>query len=390
MSSPSSREAETGAAVTAQGATLILGGAWTTRYLGRVALQIDRLLADSRRDAAARFDAPRVDARLIDASRLTAFDTGGAWVLHGLLRRLEAAGHEARIEGLKEEYRALLDLIRGRAPEPVPETPPARTGFLHHLGRNAMMHLAEAHAMTAFIGQVAVALFEHVKRPKRLRFGAFVGTLESAGIGAIPIVALLSFLLGIVIAYQGGLQLQSYGANVFIAELVSLTMFREFGPMMTAIIVAGRTGSAYTAEIGTMKVTDEIDALESIGIPPLDLLVLPKLFGLVVAVPLLTLVADVAGVFGGMAMAAAMLDVGFEDFVKRLPQPLVYRSFLIGIAKAPVFALIVATVGCFQGFRVSGSADSVGRKTTASVVQSIFLVIVADAVFSILFSFIRI
>ena len=167
-------------------------------------------------------------------------------------------------------------------------------------------------------------------------------------------------------------------------------MLREFGPMMTAIIVAGRTGSAYTAEIGTMKVTEEIDALTSIGIPPLDLLVLPKLFGLVIALPLLTLVADVAGVLGGMVMAAVMLDVDFQDFADRLPQPLVYRSFLIGIAKAPVFAMIVAVVGCFQGFRVSGSADSVGRKTTISVVQSIFLVIIAHAAFSILFSFIGI
>jgi phospholipid/cholesterol/gamma-HCH transport system permease protein len=253
-----------------------------------------------------------------------------------------------------------------------------------------MAHLDEAHAMTAFLGEVAIALFEHVKHPARLRTRALLGTLERAGVGAIPIVALLSFLLGIVIAYQGGLQLQNYGANIFIAELVSLTMLREFGPMMTAIIVAGRTGSAYTAEIGTMKVTEEIDALTSIGIPPLDLLVLPKLFGLLIALPLLTLVADAAGVLGGMVMAAAMLDVGFQDVADRLPQPLVYRSFVIGIAKAPVFAMIVAIVGCFQGFRVSGSADSVGRKTTISVVQSIFLVIIADAAFSILFSFIGI
>ena len=371
---------DTGADVTAQAGTLYLRGAWTTQHLGGLIDKIGALIADDPRNG---------DPLHVEAGGLTALDTAGAWVLYGLVRGLEARGSEARIDGLEDGHRALLEFVRDRAPEP---DPPAASdpGALDHLGRMTMARLDEAHAMTAFLGEVAIALFEHVKHPARLRTRALLGTLERAGVGAIPIVALLSFLLGIVVAYQGGLQLQNYGANIFIAELVSLTMLREFGPMMTAIIVAGRTGSAYTAEIGTMKVTEEIDALTSIGIPPLDLLVLPKLFGLVIALPLLTLVADVAGVLGGMVMAAVMLDVDFQDFADRLPQPLVYRSFVIGIAKAPVFAMIVAIVGCFQGFRVSGSADSVGRKTTISVVQSIFLVIIADAAFSILFSFIGI
>ncbi|MDQ3774898.1 MAG: MlaE family lipid ABC transporter permease subunit [Pseudomonadota bacterium] len=373
-------ETDAGADVTAQAGTLYLRGAWTTQHLGGLIDKIGALIANDPRNG---------DPLHVEAGGLTALDTAGAWILCGLLRGLEARGSEARIDGLEDGHRALLDLVRDRAPEPDPPSP-SNPGALGRLGRMTMAHLDEAHAMTAFIGEVAIALFEHVKHPARLRTRALLGTLERAGVGAIPIVALLSFLLGIVIAYQGGLQLQNYGANIFIAELVSLTMLREFGPMMTAIIVAGRTGSAYTAEIGTMKVTEEIDALTSIGIPPLDLLVLPKLFGLVIVLPLLTLVADAAGVLGGMVMAAAMLDVGFQDFADRLPQPLVYRSFVIGIAKAPVFAMIVAVVGCFQGFRVSGSADSVGRKTTISVVQSIFLVIIADAAFSILFSFIGI
>ena len=385
-------ETDTDADVTAQAGTLYLRGAWTTQHLGGL---VDKIGTD-KIGALIAHDPRNGDPLHVEAGGLTALDTAGAWVLYGLLRGLEARGSEARIDGLEDGHRALLDLVRDRAPpslmgqRPAAPPRPSDPGALGRLGRMTMAHLDEAHAITAFIGEVAIALFEHVKRPARLRTRALLGTLERAGVGAIPIVALLSFLLGIVIAYQGGLQLQSYGANIFIAELVSLTMLREFGPMMTAIIVAGRTGSAYTAEIGTMKVTEEIDALTSIGIPPLDLLVLPKLFGLVIALPLLTLVADVAGVLGGMVMAAVMLDVGFQDFADRLPQPLVYRSFLIGIAKAPVFAMIVAIVGCFQGFRVSGSADSVGRKTTVSVVQSIFLVIVADAAFSILFSFIGI
>jgi phospholipid/cholesterol/gamma-HCH transport system permease protein len=214
--------------------------------------------------------------------------------------------------------------------------------------------------------------------------------VQRAGVEALPIVMLLSFLLGVVIAYQGGVQLKSYGANIFVVELVSLTMARELAPMMTAIIVAGRTGSAFTAEIGTMKATEEIDALRTIGLPPIDVLVLPRLIGLVIALPLLSLVGDAAGIFGGMIMASTMLDVSVNDFLHRIPTALSATSFMIGIGKAPVFALLIAIVGCFEGFSVRGGAEAVGRHTTVSVVHSIFLVIVADAVFSIVFSWLGI
>ncbi len=190
-------------------------------------------------------------------------------------------------------------------------------------------------------------------------------------------------MMGVVIAYQGGRQLEFYGANIFIVELVALTMLRELAPLITAIIVAGRTGSSYTAQIGTMQITEEVDALRTIGIPPLDLLVVPKLLALTVALPLLTVFADALSVFGGMVMAQTLLDVGFGDFLERLPKVVTLTSFLLGVSKAPVFAAIIALVGCYQGFRVRGGADSVGRQTTVSVVQSIFLVIAADALFSV-------
>ncbi|MGB2974007.1 MAG: ABC transporter permease, partial [Candidatus Competibacter sp.] len=198
-----------------------------------------------------------------------------------------------------------------------------------------------------------------------------------------PIIALLSFMMGVVIAYQGGQQLKAYGANIFIVELISLTMLRELAPLITAIIVAGRTGSAYTAQIGTMQITEEVDALRTIGISPMDLLVIPKLLALVVALPLLTVFADALSVFGGMVMAQTLLAVNFSDFLDRVPQVVTLTSFLLGVGKAPVFAAIIALVGCYQGFHVRGGADSVGRQTTVSVVQSIFLVIAADALFSV-------
>jgi phospholipid/cholesterol/gamma-HCH transport system permease protein len=229
-----------------------------------------------------------------------------------------------------------------------------------------------------------------VLQPRRIRWPVLWLEVQRAGVDALPITGLLSFLLGVVIAYQGGVQLQLYGANIFIVELVSITMLRELAPMMTAIIVAGRTGSAYTAQIGTMQVTEEVDALRTIGIAPMDALVLPKVIGLSLALPLLTVFADAMGVLGGMAMSATMLDVSAGEFTERIPEAVSLTSFLIGIGKAPVFAALVALVGCFQGMQVRGGADSVGRQTTTSVVQSIFLVIVADAVFSVIFSWLGI
>jgi phospholipid/cholesterol/gamma-HCH transport system permease protein len=222
--------------------------------------------------------------------------------------------------------------------------------------------------------------------PSRLRWRPVLFNLHIAGVRALPIVGLLSFLLGIVVAYQGADQLRQYGANIFVADLVGLSMLREFAPLITAIIIAGRSGSAYAAQIGTMAVTEEIDALRTLGIVPQELLVLPKLLALLIALPLLTVFADVLGVFGGMLMARAQLGVEFGEFLDRFVKTVSVTSYLVGIGKAPVFAGIIAVVGCFQGFRTEGGADSVGRQTTLSVVQAIFLVVVADALFSVAFS----
>lgn len=241
-------------------------------------------------------------------------------------------------------------------------------------------------ALLAFVGESAMALANCIAHPTRVRWRSIAFNLRSAGWDALPIVGLLSFLLGVVIAYQGAAQLRQYGANIFVADLVGLSMLREFAPLMTAIIVAGRSGSAYAAQIGTMAVTEEIDAMRTIGIAPLELLVLPKLIALVIALPLLTVFADVMGVAGGMLMARTQLGVGFEEFLDRLGKAVSVTSYMVGLAKAPVFALIVVVVGCYQGFRTKGGADSVGRQTTRSVVQSIFMVIVADALFSVVFS----
>jgi phospholipid/cholesterol/gamma-HCH transport system permease protein len=260
------------------------------------------------------------------------------------------------------------------------------TRLLESIGRFTEAVWEQTSAMLGFVGESSLALVAWVAHPSRIRWRPVLFNVRSAGFDALPIVGLLSFLLGVVVAYQGADQLRQYGANIFVTDLVGLSMLREFAPLITAIIVAGRSGSAYAAQIGTMEVTQEIDAMRTIGIEPLEMLVLPKLIALIVALPLLTVFADVLGVGGGMLMARAQLGVNFAEFLDRFPKAVSTTSYLVGLGKAPVFAVIIVFVGCFQGFRTRGSADSVGLQTTRAVVQSIFLVIVADALFSIAFS----
>ena len=240
--------------------------------------------------------------------------------------------------------------------------------------------------MLALLGELAVTLARSVRQPARWRWRQVLFNVRSSGVDALPIVGLLAFLLGIVVSYQSADQLRQFGANIYIVDVVGLSMLREFAPMMTAIIVAGRSGSAYAAQIGTMAVTEEIDAMRTLGVDPLEMLVLPKVMALVIALPLLTLFADVTGVLGGMLMAHWQLGVSFAEFADRFTKAVSVTSFLVGIGKAPVFAVIIVVIGCFQGLQTRGGADSVGRQTTRAVVQSTFLVIVADAIFSIAFS----
>lgn len=326
---------------------------------------------------------------LIDAQAVTALDTSGAWLLHRTKSDLELAGYEVRVAGLRPEFEALLRLIAART-APAAVASPAEPGMLAHIGGKALESLRGGYGLLSFLGASAIALLRELVQPRRIRWKSILYNLQTVGVAALPITGLLAFLLGIVIAYQGAEQLSRVGANIYIADLVGLSMVRELSPLITAIIIAGRSGSAYAAQIATMKVTEEVDALRTIGIGPLDLLVLPKVIALVIALPLLTVYTDIMGILGGMVMARAQLDVGYTTFIDRLDDAVSLTSFLIGVGKAPVFAAIIALVGCYQGFQVSGSAESVGRQTTKSVVQAIFLVILADALFSIAFSWLDI
>ncbi len=323
---------------------------------------------------------------VIDFSQVTRLDTAGVWALHRIEANRTQRGQAVRVEGMLAHYAALRRLVESRAPENIAQRKLARSGLLEVLGRASAHGWAQTRSMLHFIGENTAAFLLAVKSPKRLRLRAILSNIQQAGFDALPIVGLLSFLVGMVIAYQGAVQLARFGANMFIADLVGHAMLRELAPMMVAIIVAGRSGSAYAAQIGTMKVTEEIDALRTMGVSPLELLVLPKLIALMIALPLLTVFADFTGVLGGMLVASTQLDVPPHTFLDRFDDAIKASTFLFGVGKAPVFAVIIALVGCHAGFQARGSADSVGRQTTVSVVQSIFLIIVADAIFSILAS----
>jgi len=354
--------------------TIQCSGAWTVMHLHGLERQIHGL------------HWPAAESIHFDLHDVSGMDTAGAWVLRRSMLQLEQSGRAVTVGGLTPEAETLLELVVDTGAGPGSVVKPPHVGMLEGVGRASAGHMAEHVGLIAFVGEMALAALPLIINPFRGRWRMVLHELAEAGYKAMPIVGLLSFLLGVVIAYQGGVQLRLYGASVFIADLVGISMLRELAPMITAIIIAGRTGSAYTAQIGTMKVTEEVDAMRTMGIEPMDMLVLPKVLGLAIALPLLTIYADIMGVLGGMVMSSAMLGVSPITFTDRLSVAVSITTIMIGIGKAPVFALIVATVGCYQGFLVAGSAESVGRRTTISVVQSILLVIVIDAVFSVLFS----
>jgi phospholipid/cholesterol/gamma-HCH transport system permease protein len=354
-----------------------LSGSWTALRLGPVVRKLPAVRV------------PANMAVVADASRVGALDTAGAWVLQEFMTRMRTGGSSVTLRGLRPDLAKRMDVVAAHLAHQATKALPAASvcpSALEQTGRRAKAGADQAVALLAFVGEGAMAFAGYVIHPRRLRWRTILFNIRSAGLDALPIVGLLSFLLGVVIAYQGADQLRQYGGNIFIADLVGVAMLREFAPLIAAIIVAGRSGSAYAAQIGTMVVTEEIDALRTLGIAPLDLLVLPKFIALAIALPLLTVFADLMGVIGGMIMARSELAVTAGEFLDRFVKAVAVNTYLVGISKAPVFAAIIVVIGCFQGFRTRGGADSVGRQTTISVVQSIFLVVVADALFSIAFS----
>lgn len=320
----------------------------------------------------------------VDGNGLSQLDSAGVLIL------LAFIGYDKNKEDIQfihflPQHKKLLfnQLPIKKKPSSLQKT---ELNWIQELGRYSFIQSGEFYYYLNFVGEFFFDCLRLAKRPLRFRWNSLAYIINQSGTEALPIIALLAFSIGVVIAYQMGTQLRQYGADIFIVNLLGLSVLREFGPLLTAIMVGGRTGSAFTAQLGIMKINQEIDALKTMGARPVELLLIPRLVGLVIVVPLLTIWADIFGILGGMLMTQYMFEISMYDFLIRFQQEIPLKSLIIGIGKAPVFALIIASVGCFEGIRVRGSAESVGTRTTSSVVISIFFIIIFDGLCSVLLS----
>ena len=354
---------------------LHLNGDWSLAALAQIETQLESLP-----------DALR-GTLVCDWSRAEHPGIGAVWALLGRLADFGTESLGIRHSGNPPHYLEFLQKLkteRGAAPAAPPLKP--RLGrFVGKLGRWAVLQGSEARAAIGFFGRIVAVLGEVFSRPRALRLSSLARHIYETGITAIPIVSLIAFLISVIVAYLGAQQLSRFGADIFVVDLVTISVLREMGVLLTAIVVAGRSGSAFAAEIGVMQLNEETDALRAMGLNPIELLVVPRVLALVIVLPLLTVIADAMGLAGGGLLSLLNLHIPLPQFLNRLRESLAPTTFWSGLIKAPVFAVLIAMVGTYRGMQVRDSARELGRLTTVAVVQSIFLVILADALFAILF-----
>lgn len=321
-----------------------------------------------------------------DVSGVQKIDSAGIALLVHYYDFLRTQGCSIEITGQKPEFQELYELLR---PMVSGQQEEKRSFFsrwlspLINLGESVTNFWHDILSFFSFVGENFIALMLTVRHPSSIRFAAIVKNIEEAGVRALPIITLTSFLIGVVIAYQGAVQLQKFGANIFIVDMIGISITRELAPLLTAIVVAGRTGSSYTAQLGTMKITEEIDAMRIMGFEPHRFLVLPRIIALMISLPLMIFFADIIGIAGGMIVSSFHLNISYPEFINRLQDVLDIKHVWIGLVKGPFFAWLIAITGCFRGLQVSRNTESIGRYTTISVVNAIFLVIACDALFSV-------
>ena len=356
-------------------ATLRLTGRLVTNNLAALESQFARI-------------SPKAKELTVDISALDALDTGGAWLIADLQARLERQGITVAFSETGTPRTDLIATVAAALPKEkgIEDVPRGILPWIAGIGAKTAGIGTSILSLLSFMGETLAGLFSSLFRPRRWRTAALVSQMEETGFNAIPIVVLMSFLIGVVLSFQGASQLRQFGAEVFVVDLIAISILRELGILLTAIIVAGRSGSAFTASIGSMKVREELDAMRTLGLDPIEVLVLPRVIALMIMLPILGFIANVSGLLGGALMSWVELGVSPGMFITRLQENTDVWHLAIGMIKAPVFAAIIAIVSCWQAMQVRGSADSVGHHTTISVVQSIFLVIVADAMFSIFFA----
>lgn len=359
-------------------ATVRITGAWTLQHFA----EIERSMQPVR-------TALPAQARL-DLDGLGALDTAGAGLLSVLLGPERLCSMLDALPDLAPERRALLETVGGAVHEifAYPPTPPSNHGFidlLAQIGRAVQAIWCQSRLLLGFVGLTLETLARNLLRPRRWRMAALVTQIEQTTLDALPIVSLLSFMVGAVIAFLGATVLKDYGASVFTVDLVSFAFLREFGVLLAAILLAGRTASAFTAQLGAMQAHEEIDAIRTLGLDPIEVLVLPRVLALMLGLPMLTFVAMLAGILGGALVCVLAIGIPPAMFLSLFHADTPLRYFWVGMSKAPVLAFLIAIIGCLEGFKVTGSAESVGERTTSSVVQAIFVVILVDALAALFF-----
>ena len=325
---------------------------------------------------------------VVDFDEVDRIDTAGAWALSDLESRLRASGSGVEFRNASDETALLLENVRAAMPQETQSEVPQRglRALLDSTGRTVVTGVAFLLELTGYLGLFFARLGRVIRHPSEFRLTALTAHAEDVGLRAVPIVALMAFLIGVVLAFQGSAQLRQFGAEVFVVDLIAISILRELGILLTAIIVAGRTASAFTAAIGSMKMREEIDAMRTLGLDPATVLFLPRILALLLMLPILGLIANVMGLLGGALMSWIELGISPSMFRTRLIEGTDVSHVFVGLVKAPVFALIIGVVGCHAGMQVQGNAESLGRMTSNAVVTAIFAVIVADALFSIFFA----
>ena len=359
---------------------LSLGGHWTVDASAAIEARADGLLAES---AGAR----RV---VLDLGRVARLDTAGAWLIDRARQTLDAKGVDAKIESIRPEYEILLREARYRAL--AVRQPPSGSYVIRlfaDIGESVVSAGSDLYRGVGFLGEVVAAIGKSLANPSHFRGTSLIVQMESIALRGTPIIALINFLAGAIIAQQGIFQLRRFGATIFVVDLIGILVLRELGVLLTAIMTAGRSGSAITAELGSMKLHEEIDALTVMGLRPVDILIVPRVLALIISLPLLTFIADMAGIFGGLLVSWAYEGITPARFLTLLQEAIGLHTFFSGLIKAPFMALIIGLISCVEGLAVGGSAESLGRQVTASVVKSIFMVVVVDGLFAIFFAGIR-
>ncbi len=325
------------------------------------------------------------DEIYINLKSVNSMDSAGAIFILHIIKDLAKKNKKTKIINANDKQQKLLNLCKKNEPTinyaPIKENQISQ--FFYNIGKGVIDSFNTLLSFFSFLGGVSFALFKTIVNPLSWRFSATMFHIQKNGLNALPIIALTSLLIGVVMAFQGAVQLEKFGANIFIVEMVGIACTRELAPLIAAIVIAGRSASAYTAELGVMKITEEVDAMKTMGFSPWEFLILPRVVALIISLPLLVIFADFVSVLGGMAVAKSQLGISFVEFANRFKETVELKHIIIGIIKAPIFGWIIATIGCFRGFEIDSSTQSVGKYTTISVVNAIFWVIAFDALVSI-------